>query len=401
MSTVDRICRWLAPLRRAARLSVCGLAATALIIPLTTEPVAAQQREASVGNPAIYVREEAVPLIRRVPVQRTPSANTPIQKPRSRVVAAVASESAPELSRRVQPASAQFPAPVPAVQEYEPQNREINAPSVAAQQKPALVQSMDAASYYQQQNATWAAHFRQRMECVVCNEAATQQPAQIEWWYENSAQEASGHSNHGGRVGRFIADHTLPTYDQPEHAVYDSRPRVTSFGPVRTASASQEGPQDAGTVESASSRLNRDITQIQPTLSYALKGIDPSQLPSDFFEKMDNGDYVAATSSPTVLQWAPTNLYHNPLYFEDPALERYGHTYHPLVQPFASTGRFATQLVGLPYQMTLHPVHAKEYTLGWYRPGDYAPKKHYQIPFNEEATLMQVATVVGLILIFP
>ena len=102
-----------------------------------------------------------------------------------------------------------------------------------------------------------------------------------------------------------------------------------------------------------------------------------------------------------MLQWAPTNFYHYPLYFEDPSLERYGHTYHPLIQPFASTGRFATQLVGLPYQMTLHPIASREYALGYYRPGECAPKKHYQIPFNEEATLMQVAIIAGLIIVIP
>ena len=35
--------------------------------------------------------------------------------------------------------------------------------------------------------------------------------------------------------------------------------------------------------------------------------------------------------------WEPTNLYHNPIYFEDVPLERYGHTRHfILIQPFYS-----------------------------------------------------------------
>ena len=59
------------------------------------------------------------------------------------------------------------------------------------------------------------------------------------------------------------------------------------------------------------------------------------------------------------------------------------------------------QLVGLPYQMTLHPIASREYALGYYRPGECAPKKHYQIPFNEEATLMQVAIIAGLIIVIP
>src|SRR5690606_27438647 len=36
--------------------------------------------------------------------------------------------------------------------------------------------------------------------------------------------------------------------------------------------------------------------------------------------------------------WEPSNVYFHPLYFEDAKLERYGQTYHDVVQPFASVG---------------------------------------------------------------
>ena len=49
------------------------------------------------------------------------------------------------------------------------------------------------------------------------------------------------------------------------------------------------------------------------------------------------------------------NVYANPMYFEDPHLERYGHTLHPIVQPFASSALFALQVGGLPYQMAINP----------------------------------------------
>jgi len=201
----------------------------------------------------------------------------------------------------------------------------------------------------------------------------------------------------------FINQHTLP----PEHAydvdVYDQRPisvassqTLTVVEPLDANPAIAQDASDLG-----KTRLRTDIREIRPTLGYAMRNIDAGQLPEGFNEKLDQGDYIARQSSPAVLQWAPTNLYHNPLYFEDPALERYGHTYPPVVQPFASAGRFATQLVGLPYQMTLHPVHSREYTLGYYRPGECAPKKHYQIPFNEEAAIVQAAAMAGFFLIFP
>ncbi len=201
----------------------------------------------------------------------------------------------------------------------------------------------------------------------------------------------------------FINEHTLPPEHEYDVDVYDQMPISVASSQAVTAVRPLGANTDDAQASDApgKSRLRTDIREIRPTLGYAMRNIKADQLPEGFSEKLDQGDYIARQASPAVLQWAPTNLYHYPLYFEDPALERYGHTYHPVVQPFASAGRFATQLVGIPYQMTLHPVHSREYTLGYYRPGECAPKKHYQIPFNEEAALMQAAAMAGFFLIFP
>ena len=201
----------------------------------------------------------------------------------------------------------------------------------------------------------------------------------------------------------YIAEHTLPPEHDYDVDVYDLKPVAVASSEVDATSDSQVQTADStqSTDAPGRNRLRTDIRKIRPSLSYAMRNIEENQLPEGFNEKLDNGEYIARQTSPAVLQWAPTNLYHYPLYFEDPALERYGHTYHPVVQPFASAGRFATQLAGIPYQMTLHPVCSKEYTLGYYRPGECAPKKHYQIPFNEEAAVMQAAALAGIFLIFP
>lgn len=197
----------------------------------------------------------------------------------------------------------------------------------------------------------------------------------------------------------FIANHTLPPEHDYDVDVYDQKPIAVTSAQINVPQNAANDAKDSA--EPGKNRLKTDIRKIRPTLSYAMRNIEESQLPSGFHEKLDQGQYVARQASPAVLQWAPTNLYYHPLYFEDPSLERYGHTYHPVVQPFASAGRFATQLVGLPYQMALRPVHSREYALGFYRPGECAPKKHYQIPFNEEAALVQAAAMVGFFFIFP
>jgi hypothetical protein len=104
---------------------------------------------------------------------------------------------------------------------------------------------------------------------------------------------------------------------------------------------------------------------------------------------------------PAQFAWAASNVYHNPLYFEDFALERYGHTHHHLVQPFVSVGKFGAQFLALPYQMAIDPVWDEQYTLGWYRPGELAPYLFYQVPWNWKAAATAAGTYTGLIFLFP
>ena len=66
-----------------------------------------------------------------------------------------------------------------------------------------------------------------------------------------------------------------------------------------------------------------------------------------------------------------------------------------------SAGRVGTQLIGLPYQMTIDPIQKKMYALGWYRPGECAPHKHYQIPLSARAAAVQGGVVTGLIFLIP
>jgi hypothetical protein len=101
------------------------------------------------------------------------------------------------------------------------------------------------------------------------------------------------------------------------------------------------------------------------------------------------------------LAWEASNFYYHPLYFSDPALERYGHSHHPLIQPLASLGRFGTQVAFLPYQMAIKPPCSCESPLGYYRPGECAPKLHYQVPLNAEAAVVEAAVLTGLFFVIP
>ncbi|MFO1094798.1 MAG: hypothetical protein U0992_16060 [Planctomycetaceae bacterium] len=101
-------------------------------------------------------------------------------------------------------------------------------------------------------------------------------------------------------------------------------------------------------------------------------------------------------------QWAASDLFHNPLYFENPALERYGHAHvHDCVEPFYSMARFSAAFVTLPYQIALDSPCRRQYALGWYRPGDFAPKLIYQPPLNARAAVGAAAAYTGLIFSCP
>ena len=102
-----------------------------------------------------------------------------------------------------------------------------------------------------------------------------------------------------------------------------------------------------------------------------------------------------------LLGWVAPNTTYRPLYYEDPALERYGHTLWGPVQSLVSLGRFSVQTASLPYQAVIHPYCDRVYPLGWYRPGDCAPKKCYQPPLSAKASANQASWVAGLIFLIP
>jgi hypothetical protein len=104
--------------------------------------------------------------------------------------------------------------------------------------------------------------------------------------------------------------------------------------------------------------------------------------------------------------WAAAATCHLPLYFQDPVLERYGHsveqffgpkgrylTYpvddpnqstqrNQILQPFFSAGLFGLQIIALPYNLIVDPPWEAQYDLGYYRPGDQIPTDTYWLPLH-------------------
>jgi hypothetical protein len=103
----------------------------------------------------------------------------------------------------------------------------------------------------------------------------------------------------------------------------------------------------------------------------------------------------------TTFTWKASAICHKPLYFEQMALERYGHSCHPLVEPFVSGAHFFVTIPVLPYKMGMDPPWECQYPLGYYRPGNCAPHLKYPIPLSVRGALTEVGVVTGLVFILP
>lgn len=162
------------------------------------------------------------------------------------------------------------------------------------------------------------------------------------------------------------------------------------------------GQATAEESEESDELVSRQIVDIRPSINYAWGDVDPEMLPEDFSVNTDDDPITRSVHTPLLLQWQPSNLWYHPLYFEDAPLERYGHTYSPLIcQTVVSTGRFVGQTVMFPYNATLRSPCSREYPLGYYRPGECAPHLKYCLPWNKEAAVHEALAVVGLVFLIP
>lgn len=92
---------------------------------------------------------------------------------------------------------------------------------------------------------------------------------------------------------------------------------------------------------------------------------------------------------------------HQPLYFEDANLERYGSSRFRHLQPIRSGIHFGLAAVSLPYQMTVQrPDQVYQYDHP-FDSGRYGYRQRTLPPAEKRAALMQGAAVVGLIFLLP
>jgi hypothetical protein len=135
----------------------------------------------------------------------------------------------------------------------------------------------------------------------------------------------------------------------------------------------------------------RDITTI--TVGLMIEGEEGSDFPCDCLigRDFDAPKFAGRNFAPTLFTWKASGTCHKPLYFEDVQLERYGHSWNPVIQPFMSGAHFFVSVPLLPYKMGLRPPNECVYTLGYYRPGNCAPYMFEPIPLSLRAALFEAA----------
>lgn len=102
-----------------------------------------------------------------------------------------------------------------------------------------------------------------------------------------------------------------------------------------------------------------------------------------------------------MFNWSATQFCHQPLYFEEVNLERYGYGCRPCLQPLVSGAHFFLTVPALPYKMVVNPPRECVYTLGYYRPGDRVPWQRNYLPWNAQAAAVEAGVVVGLVFLIP
>jgi hypothetical protein len=142
-------------------------------------------------------------------------------------------------------------------------------------------------------------------------------------------------------------------------------------------------------IRAARELRDRDISNI--VVGLVIDGVEGEDFPCDckLGGNIEAPAYVRRNFARTTFTWKATGVCHKPLYFEDVQLERYGHSWNPVAQPFLSAAHFFVSVPLLPYKMGLNPPSECVYSLGYYRPGSCAPYMLEPIPFSLRAIIYE------------
>ena len=134
--------------------------------------------------------------------------------------------------------------------------------------------------------------------------------------------------------------------------------------------------------------------------------IQPSAITTEAKEGPDQRlqylpDGSAAAWEGDIYCWTAPDFFHNPLYFEQVNLERYGQGTYACLQPAASAAQFFGTIPILPYKIGGQDWNERVYTLGHRRPGNLTPYQVHYHPFSWRGVTYQAAATAGIVFIVP
>ena len=150
--------------------------------------------------------------------------------------------------------------------------------------------------------------------------------------------------------------------------------------PEATLVASEsQAATDAMPSQEDLARWSRPMEAIQARVP-KLEGTLPVDGATNLFRSQGPASATARNWSCLGFCWCPSELAHQPLYFDDVPLEHYGQTACPLLQPAFSGARFFGTLPLMPYKLLVDPPCECVSEYGYYRPGSPTPCMHQRLP---------------------
>ena len=175
-------------------------------------------------------------------------------------------------------------------------------------------------------------------------------------------------------------------------------------------------PADAASGRQAAENVEPNVLTVSRDSGFSLKpireidldisppsGEEPEGRAEDLFAGAGVIHMPAGISRPWALYafwWEAPATCHQPLYFEEVNLERYGYR-HSMIQPAVSAAHFFATVPALPYLIAAEPPCDCVYTLGHGRPGSAVPYRIHYPPLSLKGAIAEAGVVTGLFFAIP
>jgi hypothetical protein len=176
------------------------------------------------------------------------------------------------------------------------------------------------------------------------------------------------------------------------------QPTAPSYAPSPLPSTGQLAVGGGGFLEEKCPELS-DLKKINAITNNVTA--QPGELPRECFFDTNVLSPSNRAWMTTNYMWKASGMCHKPLYFEQIALERYGHSTGKYSQPFVDAAHFFLTVPVLPYKMGVELPWECKYALGYYRPGSCAPYIIPPVPLSARGAALEAATAAALIYTLP